>query len=361
MELEIKDQDRKVIPRWRDFKTTLVLGELNSGMPGKVTAPPENAIDEQIFDWENNRSLSFASDLVNTGFALGMGEKVQEAADFILSEDSRATELQKRIARQAKNPEYTVQLAEPTEIQPTGREIIDHSRQQVQKLREQLRHTLRNPIKLVELSREYATLGSLKKAIRTMDMAVALAPANRFVLRSATRLYVHAEESERAHFILRRAPSLRADPWLLAAEISVASLRGLTSRNITTGKKQIVDANYSPFELSELTSALATLEMENANSRNARKLFRQALRRPTENSIAQAEWASHTITSLDIDIGQFNVPRNYEALASDFYQKGDMSSAVIEGTKWIVDQPFAISPILHTGMSASLIEDFGFG
>lgn len=360
MDLEIKDEKRKVIPRWRDFKTTLVLGELNSAIPGKPeNTPPENLIDEQIFDWENNRTLSFATDLVGSGFVLGMGDKVQDAAEFILSDES-SNELQKRIARQVKTPDYFAEVPEEENVQPNSTEVINHSREQVRKYREQLRQSPRNPVKLVELSRVYATLGSIKKALRAMDTAVALAPANRFVLRSATRLYVHADEIEKAHFILRRAPSLRADPWLLSAEISIAALREQTSRNIKTGMVQIGDANYNPFEVSELTSAIATLEMENANSKSARKLFRQALRRPTENSIAQAEWASHTISSLDIDLRQFDVPRNYEALASSFYQKGEMENAIGQGTKWLLDQPFAVRPVMFTGSTAALLENFDF-
>lgn len=361
MDLEIKDEKRKVIPRWRDFMTTLVLGELSSATPGKSeNTPPENSIDEQIFDWKNNRTLSFATDLVGSGFVVGMSGKVQDAAEFILSDESSSTELQKRIARQVKIPDYFAEVPEEENAQPNSTEVINHSREQVKKYREQLRQSPRNPVKLVELSRVYATLGSIKKALRAMDTAVALAPANRFVLRSATRLYVHADEIEKAHFVLRRAPSLRADPWLLSAEISIAALREQTSRNIKTGMVQIGDANYNPFEISELTSAIATLEMENANSKSARKLFRQALRRPTENSIAQAEWASHTISSLDIDLRQFDVPRNYEALASSFYQKGEMENAISQGTKWLLDQPFAVRPVMFTGSTAALLENFDF-
>jgi tetratricopeptide (TPR) repeat protein len=359
MDLEITDKNRKVIPRLRDFKTTLILGELHSAIPGTVqNIPPEAAIDDEIEDWKNNRSLSFATDVVGSGFVLDMTDKIQDAADFILSDKVQATDLQKRIARQVKDPEYCILLATTEESAPDSHELISHSRKQVNKFREQLRQSPRNPVKLVELSREYATLGSIRKALRAMDIAVALAPANRFVLRSATRLYVHAGEIDKAHFILRRAPSLRSDPWLLAAEIAVASLREQTSRNVKIGLKQIGDTNYNPFEISELTSAIATLEMENANSRIARKLFRQALRKPTENSIAQAEWASHTISNLDIDMREFNVPRNYEALASNFYQKGEMDKAIAQGKSWILDQPFAVTPVIFTGTTAAIIDDF---
>ena len=363
MNLENDDKDRKVIPRLRDFKTTLILGELHSVTPSSIkNIPPEASIDDELEDWENNRTISFATDLVGSGFVLGLTDKVQEAADFILSDEAQTTELQKRIAWQAKDPEYCVHLDTAKENLPDSSDLmIELSRKQVGKYRHQLSQAPRNPVKLVELAREFATLGSLKKALRAMDTAVALAATNRFVLRSATRLYVHAGEIDKAHFILRRAPSLRFDPWLLAAEIAVASLRNHTSRFIKTGLKQITDSNYNPFDVSELASAIATLEMENAKSRVARKLFGQALRRPTENSIAQAEWASHSIASFDIDMREFDVPRNFEALASDFYQKGEWKLAIAQGKNWILDQPFAPSPVLFTGMAATVVDDFDLG
>ncbi|MDQ3132287.1 MAG: hypothetical protein M3Q99_16185 [Acidobacteriota bacterium] len=359
MNLEFNDKNRKVIPRLRDFKTTLILGELRSAISTEAKhIHPDTAIDDQIEDWKKNRSLSFASDLIGSGFVLGMTDKVQDAANFILSDRSKATNLQKRVARQVKNPEYGVCLITSEEVASDPGKLIEHSREQVKKYRKQLGQSPRNPVKLVELSREYATLGSVEKALRAMDTAVALAPANRFVLRSATRLYIHADEVDKAHYILRRAPSLRSDPWILAAEIAVASLREQTSRNVKVGLRQIADSNYNPFDISELTSMIATLEMENANSKLARKLFRQALRQPTENSIAQAEWASHSISSFDIDMQEFDVPRNYEALASNFYQKGEMNNAITQGKNWILDQPFAVSPILFTGIAAAILENF---
>lgn len=360
MELENADKNRKVIPRLRDFKTTLVLGELHSTLPSAVNAIPlEASIDDELEDWENNRTLSFAADVVGSGFVLNQTDKIQEAAEFILSDEVQATELQKRIARQVKDPYYGTHLSRTEETLPDSSDLmIEHSQRQVNKYRHQLSQSPRNPIIFVELAREFATLGSIKKALRAMDTAVALAPANRFVLRSAARLYIHANEVDKAHFILRRAPSLRFDPWLLAAEIAVASLRDQTSRHINTGLKQIADANNNPFDISELASAIATLEMENAKSKVARKLFRQALYRPTDNSIAQVEWASHSITSLQIDIPGFDVPRKFEALASDFYQKGQWDMAIAQGKSWILDQPFAVTPVLFTGVTASNIEDF---
>lgn len=360
MEFDVEAKGRNVIPRWRDFLTTLSLGELHSSLKGQGDEVHIlGTIDEQINDWRNNRTLSFAMDLVGSGLVLGNIDDIDDAADFVLSPESKATDFQKRIARRAKDPNCFIRLSIAEELaNHSSDEVISQSRTRVKKLRAQIREAPRNPIKLVELSREFATLGSLKNAEWAMDIAVALAPANRFVLRSAARLYLHADKPEKAHYVLKRAPSLRSDPWLLAAEIAVASTMERSSGIVHIGMAQLDSENYDAFETSELASAIATLEMSNANSKLARKRFRQSLLKPTENSIAQAEWASRLMQNLTVEVQQFNAPRNYEALSKSYYKQENWDNALNQGKNWIFDQPFAVSPIYFTGHVAIALEDF---
>ncbi len=358
MDADIEEKRRVVIPRWRDFKTTLELGELHSTNPHREQLAGQGSLEEQLADWESNKSLAFATDLVGSGFVLGQGNLAREAAEFIVS-IPHSTTLQKRIARQVKDPNFCPQLSVTDDIvNSSSGQIVGQSKELVRKYRALLRNAPRNPVRLVELSRQYAILGSLPKAIRTMDIALGLAPTNRFIVRSAARLLVHAGELDKAHYILRKAPSLRYDPWLLAAEIAIASMKEEKSSHIRLGMRTVEDANYSPFELSELSSALATLEMESANSKLARRLFRQALRKPTENSIAQAEWASRSMQSLVGEVGRSNAPRNFEAPAWSYFQKGEWTNALSQGTNWILDQPFSIAPVVFAGIVASIMENF---
>jgi tetratricopeptide (TPR) repeat protein len=140
--------------------------------------------------------------------------------------------------------------------------------------------------------------------------------------------------------------------------LGVSLILERTSGNVRRGINLIDDENFNPFEVSELASAIATLEMFNANSKGARKLFRKALRQPTENSIAQAVWASH-ITKQDlIKVQNFDAPLKFEALARSFYETKEWSVALNQGKGWILDQPFAVTPVLFTGHVASIIEDF---
>ena len=116
MDLNVEEKRRKVIPRWRDFKTTLALGELNSLSRPQEEQATDASIDQQIEDWQNNKSLAFATDLVGAGFVVGKTEEIREAADFVLSEESNATELQRRIAHQAIDPVFKTNLSISDEI-----------------------------------------------------------------------------------------------------------------------------------------------------------------------------------------------------------------------------------------------------
>jgi hypothetical protein len=356
MDLDIESKKRNVIPRLRDFQTTLALGELSSGVTPTTNQRQQGALDKQIADWNEHKTLAFATDLVGAALTLGIKEDIKEAVDFILSEESNSTALQRRVALQAFDSEFAPRVNPEVNPNTTGRDVIDRSRERVKKLRSILYKNLRNPIRLVELALEYAVLGNQRRAKRTMISAVALAPSNRYVLRSAARLFVHLGEAERAHYVLRRAPSLHSDPWLLSAEIATSSLLGRTSSLVKAGISQLEGHTFNDFHTSELASAIATLEMENANSKQARKLFRRALRNPTENSIAQAEWASRVLGNLPIE--EADAPLNYEALAWHYQMQHNWEDALTQGKGWVLDQPFAAGPVLFAGRMAGLLEQY---
>src|SRR5882762_4174158 len=108
MDTSIEARRRNIIPRWRDFKTTLALGELRSAEAlSDDQVGIEGSLDEQLVDWQNNPSLSFATDLVGAGLVLGQDDHIQDAVDFILSPESESTELQRRVARRAQNIDFT--------------------------------------------------------------------------------------------------------------------------------------------------------------------------------------------------------------------------------------------------------------
>jgi tetratricopeptide (TPR) repeat protein len=171
-------------------------------------------------------------------------------------------------------------------------------------------------------------------------------------------LFLHEHDASTALRIIRRASGAKRDPWLLAAEIAVASASEAPSLLAKIGTHRNADENVPLFARTELSSALATLEMESGKTRTARQLFRQSLKCPNENSIAQVEWANRQIGGLEIEKKALRVPKSFEASAQVGLVEGEWDDALAEGSKWLRDQPFSKRPAIFTSYVASLLEDY---
>lgn len=194
-----------------------------------------------------------------------------------------------------------------------------------------------------------------------MQVALSSAPDARFILRCAARLYLHANEPDRAHHILLRAKATPWDPWLIAAELAVAPAAGVRAEFAFEGRQLLSAGRFAPIHVTELASALATLELHNGNRKRSRKIFERALECPTENTIAQVEWAAKQVGGIPYDQTTIEaVPRRYEALSFQYTQQGKWKKALEESRKWLCDQPFSSRPAAHASfLATSMIEDFG--
>jgi len=88
-------------------------------------------------------------------------------------------------------------------------------------------------------------------------------------------------------------------------------------------------------------SALATLELESGHVRRAKKLYRASLSRPSDNALAQAQWASDS-HQLNISLDGQSLQNRYaaEAAARQSLSADDLSAAVHFTRDWVDDQPF---------------------
>lgn len=355
----LEDKNRNVIPRWRDYRTTAALGELDS-LNSESTLGHKGGehLRSKIRSWEHNRSLSYAADLMGAALVLGNHVEAREAASYLLSPASGASNLLKRHAKEYLSQKSSGVPDVPELLPGTAEQVTERSRRRIRELKVRLRSEPRNVIALVDLAREYTILGLDEKSSRAMEIALKLNPDNRFVLRSAAHLYNHQGDPQHAHRLLRHAESTRHDPWLLAAEIATAVTAGRSTTLAKVGQQFLQNRNVAPVHITELASAVATLEFFNGKTQVARKLFRTALHDPTDNSLAQAEWASRHMTQLEVDAAQFQVPRIFEAKAWEAYTIGEWDDAMRQSAKWLHDQPFAIEPILFSSyLAGALLED----
>ncbi|MGI8655577.1 MAG: hypothetical protein ACR2LC_10185 [Pyrinomonadaceae bacterium] len=368
--MSILPKHRNIIPRWRDFRTTLSLGELDS--VGTYDDEPDTSdqnldfLADKVQDWRNHKTPSFAADLVSSALVLRREDDAREAATFLLDSDTSASKIAKELASKILTPSRQIDQEQDVYPPLSDVQIVDpkevnrRAGANIRKLRVRLMREPRNAIAWVDLAREYTLLGfPVKKITRPMEIALALAPDNRFILRSAARLYVHLDEPDRARYILRRTELTRYDPWLLAAEIGVSSHAGKPSSYIKRGAGLVSDTDFAPSQTTELASALATVEVFFGSRSKARKLFRKSLSDPNENSAAQAEWGSHQLNNFDVDFIDVNIPRIFEARALDYYHNGQWNDAFKQSVNWYYDQPFSSLPsALSSYLACTILEDY---
>ena len=354
MAAQFSDPTRRIVPRWRPSWVSTRLDELTSLVPRSAPWQPNvSELEMLLHDWKAHRTSAFAADVVGVALVLGQRDLAREAATTLLEIDvpAPAAMLAWEILRVAPaGPQHREEPPLVGEAERRGR---------VKSLRARLAEMARNPLMWVDLAREYVILGQNDHALRAIRAAVALAPTSRFVLRSAARFYLHRGDPGRAHDLLRRSPVAQRDPWVLAAEIATATVADRTSSLIKVGRRMIEGERLANAHLTELASALATLEMDAGNRRGARKLFLQALAAPTENTVAQASWASRHAHVLEFDPEYLELPRTFEAGAWQNYLQQDWSSAVAEADHWQLDEPFASRPAMFGSFVASVaLEDY---
>jgi len=340
MSTALEDPDRRVVPRWRSWHESVSIGDV--APIGVKKAPHALNLDDlskSQFAWKQNRSLPFAADFLGAAFALNQGSLAKDAANFILTSKQPANRALRVLAGQV----LADRDGDPLLMEPSL-PSKEASYRKIRSLKNALHDFPRNPLALMDLAREYVGLGQSWAAVNPVREALALAPGNRFVLRSASRFFLHQNDYEQAHDILRRAERTKKDPWLVSAEIAVASAAGRSSSLIKLGRYFIDSKNLHPFHISELASAVGTLELEAGKTRLMKKLFRKALEKPTENSLAQAAWVARKVGDLEFQPKLDDTPRSYEAGAWTSITNGRWEDSLADAELWMCDEPFSKRP-----------------
>ena len=339
------DKNRHIIPRWRSLWRTASLEELSSISPAPApTAPP--ALSTKLADFRLHPSASFAADLVATAFMAGKIEEVRTAVDT-LQRDDRA---ELAVARSLLDYSVRARGGRSTVVDGAGL----FSRADIAGLKASTRLYCRNSLAWSDLALAYETLGFTQQASRAMAIALQLAPRDRYVLRCASRMYNHHDDYIRAQQVLLESGMAQADPWIMAAEIAAASIVGKTSQFAKKAKTKVEQHAHAPKHLSELASAIATLEMTHGKLKNARRLFEVSLAEPTENAIAQASWAARHATELNTAILHQEIEHSAEARAWMSMKKGDWEQSLREAERWLLDQPFSSRPAIHGSYIAAV-------
>lgn len=361
-----KDRDRRVIPNWRSYGKTTVLGELSSFQLNAPDNILEVGIDEYVIDWKINKTMVHASDLLSASIVNNKRnhDEVKNAAEFIINNKKIATFSQLSLANNILNLKEVFDVSHnfnSVDLNQVNTIInSEEIRTKIKDVKRMIRLYSFNPIYYVELSRYYSILGQETSSLEAMKTALHLSKDNRFVLRSATRLFSHInyddnEYVDYIHNILKKSNLTKIDPWLMSAEISLATLKGRSSNFIRKGIELINSNNNSAFSYTELASSIGTVELLAGSHKKSRIFFNKALINPNDNSLAQVEWASGKDKGIIVDTKNSKVKMNYEALALDSFQNEDFESSLENTTKWLKDIPFSKRPVMFGSNLASIV------
>lgn len=353
--------DRRIVPRWRASVVAATTGELDPlWAPESQLLAGTEELTARAGDWRTYRSTSFAADLISAGLVLDSksDSDVMEAGEYILSLGSEAPEPLRKLAFAVRDKQYQPAYDLADELDEA--ELLPRvSYDAIRALKARLKVYPQNALLWVDMARHYAMLGANDHALRSIRNGISLAKDNRFVLRSAARLYVHLGDVEQAYDLLRKSSATRRDPWLRAAEIAVAGMAAKTPAQLRNTKRGLASTNYAPLHISELASAVATFELKEGSIKSARQLFNLGLQQPTENAVAQADWAKSQMSGISLNDDHFLLPRTFEARANLHLDRLEFQDCMIQCNQWLEDEPFSSRPVeIGTFISISALEDY---
>jgi Flp pilus assembly protein TadD len=328
---------------------TVAMGELASArapapLNARLLSAAEHSILEAHVAFEDQPGSARAAALVSAAIASSKTLEDPNLAEAIhyLSEHS-VRELQKALIASADDQH----------------DRVSADQVRVGRLRRLLAREPRNALRWMDLALEYVKRGDTSRASRACQTATSLAPDSRFILRSASRFWQHAGDLDKARYLIDSADATEADPWLLATSVALADFDDKSSPFLKLARNMLDAADLDPWHLSELAGAIATLEWRLGSDRQARKHMRKALESPTENALAQAEWAQERGLFHEADPGEAHVPYQFEADARHSAYELQWKEAAGDADSWLRDQPFSTEAALFGSWTSSQDEDYG--
>lgn len=341
--MKLFDNERDVLPAWVTSKQAANLPELNSIKKHNKIFLPMAATAEIRLEFESHRTVGIAVELLNVAIIENDRASAFLAASYLIEEGFVPPSLAWLIKQAIGSPEVKPSLA------------LLHP---VSKLKKVLANAPNNPLAWADLSREYAILGEKDKSINAMLGALHTGVDHRWITRVASRVFVHFEEPDRAHHVLLKNEYVKSDPWLVATEMAVSRKAEKQSKLLSVGKR-LLESNIKPKHTSELASSFGTLELINGAEKKAKKLFKQSLVEPNQNSLAQAKWAERSSNLKNL----IQIPLNtqlmaYEAQYWEAYNNKDIALALGYAISWYEQEPYSTGPAIAISYLASLQDNY---
>lgn len=348
-------ESRTVVPRWRSLARTPSDEIASVGSPNSGSARIGRSFEDrkEFRAWISEKSIINAADLVDAAISAQQYDAASNAAMFILSQHRTSAPMLIDAARQV------LRLKDDRPAAPlTLNDELDNKKiySQIRRLKLHLLDHYRDSLSCLELSRLYTIVGQHGKAQKFIDRSLAGSVDNRYIIRCATRFFVHTDQRERALEVISQSSSVRRDPWVQAAEVAVSDLCGRAPRWALQRWKALSNHTLLPVHFSELAAGLATFEHRNgAKDKHVKRLLDISLTNPTDNTLAQAQWfKGRGGINITPDPSLFGMTLASEARTQAAYEGRNYSSAISHAQTWLRDDPLSISAAL-SGSYISLI------
>jgi tetratricopeptide (TPR) repeat protein len=297
--------------------------------------------------WRDNPTLENAAEVVDCAVQLDRPLLAIGPAKAI-AEDSNAMPAVQAVA------EFVLR---GPKIPDLDRESPAVSREQVgfkiRVVKRRLADEPRNGLLWMEKGRLHTEIGDIRNAELSLRRALGCAPENRMILRAFARFMVHVNRPSEGHDRLRQTSIVKYDPWIQAAEIALADISGRSPISMKRGEASISEREFSPLQLSELASAIATFEAK-SGTRRAKEYFRESLQHPTENALSQAYWVREALSlPITIKTSMLTIQGAFEARSRHCLEQKQWKEATANCEKWLRDEPFSIRAAAEGSFLAS--------
>src|SRR5258706_11041682 len=105
MSLSLENKARKIVPRWRSPVKTFAMGEFTPVYESSRTFDTKH-LEKKVTDWLENKTFSYAADLISSAFVLEETDGVKDVAKYILKSSPGIPNGIEFIARKILDPDY---------------------------------------------------------------------------------------------------------------------------------------------------------------------------------------------------------------------------------------------------------------
>ena len=321
----------RIIPKWLEYSDAVKRGELISYRKRTFETNEETkeSIKTDLKDFKLNQTPEMACRLMGAGIIMGDNQLSHDMASFIATKGG----LDPIALRLADKIIHVDEQAEPV----TESYVI------IANLRRRLSQFPNSAISWIDLSRAFAIAGHDEKAKKAAMAALQLAPYDRYIVRCAVRCFLHIGDFDRAWNYIKGASQYNLDPWIKATEVNVALI---TEHNIPDFK---IPANLSSdqiFHYSELLESAGLLDIISGNDKKAKKKFRIAWSKPSQNVITHAEWILRNRLPGLRESTTLKFEQSLEAKTWVNYINFKLNEALDSAIQWGVEEPYSKYPFL---------------